>query len=1082
MWRTVAAFVLLAGPAFAGSADTTVTVNPLNGPPNTLVLTGASGAAAANYPFQFGRPFIEGAIPHSPQVLVNGSPVPSQADVKNRYPDGSVEFAVMAAVIPQISPSDCSISNTNPTEMPPYVLSAIHGNLPVFNVPANPTKDPLQNVLYNPNCHHFDGGVARTMISTENTTVASNVGGQAGFTEEPPYPAPTTPGVMFSAMVCNGQTWCPKLSVGCDEEKGCLWSPITPTPNGDAVEVVTTSGADGPVNIYFNGTRVAPDPSLFPLPSTTPSEPFNTDGTLTWGADGDHDPQYETGVIISDQIFTPGAMPAATVASLSAAMNAYYATPGSVSPQECSMPGVTCSIALSVTHRMVAGATTPITLYNVSAATSQAIGFDANGNTNTAQALAFCGTVANCRLEKVSDQTAENASPSSNVLTFADSTAASTPLTLAQMEAMLPVGAAAMTLTPGGTADAGQMLLDGNCTPWTQGSVAQTMMCGDDTNTRKYDMGFGDSYHPFRPRFYVTFWPTTGQVYVRAVGECGLTTEQEDCAYNLALASNGTTVYSKDLSGDVSLGTSTKYKLVHWVNTRWTHTFWLGGTPPASVNIDQNLAYLDSTRFLPNLDTSVVIPPVTITAYHTLFQTSPNDIYDGDWDGSGPLAWTSSMGTAGGSNHIGPFPSTTMLWLHSADWRLRQLGLTRTDEAAAWPMDYRESQTGRIFQRGDTAGSNTGLGRNLSAAARPEWNVSGILVDDAITVGPTATSHPWAADDAHQPSVFFPAYVLTGDPWYLDMLYAWIGWTVFETAPSPDYDCVKQTTNCSAYRGPTGAYGGLSGTAARALAWSLRGRAEAAFIAPDGTPEKSYFHYMTNDIIAKWEGGLGITGTAFDTSTEKQWVLSTDHPYFPTMAMGGSIIPPLGNVAAFCIGTCYSATQLQAWGIVPAQAGALEDLWMNFYMEYALGRAVDLGFPMKQIQAHYEQLPIGIIASPYPEMLNAYTVSMSSPSLAYYTDWTTMVTTGEDPTYEANLKSGFTASLGDYVYASLVAGGLASAVDNAVPGASAAWAWYKPNVYDILSSNGTNALDPKWAIVPRTDNNVLPPQSTVTPP
>ncbi|HEY1298877.1 MAG TPA: hypothetical protein VGF07_00170, partial [Stellaceae bacterium] len=58
-----------------------------------------------NYPLQFGRPFLDGAITGEPQVLINGAPVASQADVKNRYPDGSVEFAVIAVVIPTLPAS-----------------------------------------------------------------------------------------------------------------------------------------------------------------------------------------------------------------------------------------------------------------------------------------------------------------------------------------------------------------------------------------------------------------------------------------------------------------------------------------------------------------------------------------------------------------------------------------------------------------------------------------------------------------------------------------------------------------------------------------------------------------------------------------------------------------------------------------------------------------------------------------------------------------------------------------------------------------------------------------------------------------
>lgn len=69
---------------------------------NTIVITNASGARQTNYPLQFGRPFVQGEIAHYPQVSVNGTPVQTQADVKNRFPDGSVKFAILSVVLPSI--------------------------------------------------------------------------------------------------------------------------------------------------------------------------------------------------------------------------------------------------------------------------------------------------------------------------------------------------------------------------------------------------------------------------------------------------------------------------------------------------------------------------------------------------------------------------------------------------------------------------------------------------------------------------------------------------------------------------------------------------------------------------------------------------------------------------------------------------------------------------------------------------------------------------------------------------------------------------------------------------------------------
>ena len=127
------------------------------------------------------------------------------------------------------------------------------------------------------------------------------------------------------------------------------------------------------------------------------------------------------------------------------------------------------------------------------------------------------------------------------MLSFADTTRRdNTPLTQAQMLDPSYNFDAVMTLTPASgaaqTASARQMVSDGNRKPWTSGQIAQTMICADDSAARKYDIGFGDGYHPFRPRFYATFWPATHQVYVRAVGENGLTTELEHLAYKLSIS------------------------------------------------------------------------------------------------------------------------------------------------------------------------------------------------------------------------------------------------------------------------------------------------------------------------------------------------------------------------------------------------------------------------------------------------------------------------------------------------------------------------------------------------------------------
>jgi hypothetical protein len=70
---------------------------------NTLSITNP-GNAEANYPLQFGRVFRAAEIKSGacPQVVYKGVLLPTQADIKNRWPDGSVKFAVVSVVLPSI--------------------------------------------------------------------------------------------------------------------------------------------------------------------------------------------------------------------------------------------------------------------------------------------------------------------------------------------------------------------------------------------------------------------------------------------------------------------------------------------------------------------------------------------------------------------------------------------------------------------------------------------------------------------------------------------------------------------------------------------------------------------------------------------------------------------------------------------------------------------------------------------------------------------------------------------------------------------------------------------------------------------
>src|SRR5262245_7946038 len=72
-------------------------------PTNGIVLTDLSGATQIARPMTVSRVFAKGDIRHYAQASINGATVPTQCDVKTRWPDGSVRHALISflATVPK---------------------------------------------------------------------------------------------------------------------------------------------------------------------------------------------------------------------------------------------------------------------------------------------------------------------------------------------------------------------------------------------------------------------------------------------------------------------------------------------------------------------------------------------------------------------------------------------------------------------------------------------------------------------------------------------------------------------------------------------------------------------------------------------------------------------------------------------------------------------------------------------------------------------------------------------------------------------------------------------------------------------
>jgi hypothetical protein len=843
----------------------------LAGRVNSVTLTNKSGVAISGYPLQFGRPFVDRAIPHAPQVLIDGNAAASQADVKNRYPDGSVEFAVMAVVVPSI--------------------------------PAQGSET----------------------LTFGDTTASGNT-------------------ALTSAQMLD-------RSYNFD-------AALTFTPNRGSAQTADarTMLQNGDYKLWTSG----------PVAQTIILADDSTAAKYDIGFGDGHKPLrprfYATFWPATHQVFV-------------------RAVVESANPQQVE----------DAAYRVVitAGAAAPATVYSA----------DLSGRP-----------------------------PPPHITGLRIDNAAGYPATYTG--AIILAGAPSSPL-PNGTHFTA--LIGSEAVELSQPSVGRFIL------------------------------------WTRGLG--------------------GTTRAA--LTNGESVAASRGWPKMHWALTSWTKEFWLGGTPSPEVTIDNSLAYLASTRFVPNYDASIVVTPAALTAQYASWTSHPHDIYDGVWDGG---IWQNIMGNVGARPDIGPYPTWNALWLYGGDWRMRQFALGMADLASSWPAHLRESDPARVGPARGGAGGG-GLGLPVSIVGRPGlFTVAGDMVGDStppdgptvVGAGYNVSADPWSGfQGAHQPAPFYVPYLLTGDPWYLGEAEMWAS---FSAAFYPNNGLIWG-------RGPDGTYGAVNDEL-RGWAWVSRNRGEAAFIAPDNDPMKGYLTELMNDNLARMYGALGLTGTGYDGTAMYAWGAATGFPYTNNLGPNTGKVPPLHNWESLGdpAGTGANLNSLvlaeQNAGIfVPGAAGSITSPWMQWYVQYALGRLTELGFDTDQLSQWTGQYLIGMIDSAYPQAISMYEIPVEQLGGGFYPTYTALYASLE-PAYLTGI--GWNAALGNTLsqyfaiynmqpqgYVAYAEAGLAPLVDEGAPGAAQAWQWMHTNVYQPIAASASPwSSDPSWAIVPRTDTNALPPQPT----
>ncbi|MBC7951773.1 MAG: hypothetical protein H7Z12_08165 [Rhodospirillaceae bacterium] len=295
-----------------------------------------------------------------------------------------------------------------------------------------------------------------------------------------------------------------------------------------------------------------------------------------------------------------------------------------------------------------------------------------------------------------------------------------------------------------------------------------------------------------------------------------------------------------NLSYDVTIrdGDKTLYArkgINHYHHARWHQVVWSGTAP--QMDLRHSPRHLFDSRAMWNYDAEV--------SEATLADLKKR--LDGaDTGPMGPALLTQYMPMTGGREDIGPLPRWTVLFLLTQDPRARAAMMAVADAAGSVPIHYRDRPTNQPVSLDDHPAMAMSRGKPSGRDAFPA------LVN---------SDTPWTPDPAHQPSLAYVPYLITGDQYYLDEILFWANYDMASLDPG--------------YR--DGAKGMINYDQVRTQAWALRTLGEAARATPDTHPMKRYFTSRLAANLAWYVDRYPRNGNAL-ASPKLAWMEKLDGP------------------------------------------------------------------------------------------------------------------------------------------------------------------------------------------------------------
>jgi hypothetical protein len=476
------------------------------------------------------------------------------------------------------------------------------------------------------------------------------------------------------------------------------------------------------------------------------------------------------------------------------------------------------------------------------------------------------------------------------------------------------------------------------------------------------------------------------------------------------------------------------------------------------VDITYDLDYLISTMAVPRYNSTITINASKITSQYSAWGSASKDLYDAG-------LWTKGMGNPGGREDIGPMPGWHTRWLYSGDYRLREIALGQSDLASAWPAVIREGDSGKSI----ISGTN-GLGRPVSVYDRPTtsylsgYDYGSTAAGDKIDITLPTNNNGWSMEESHTPNPFFISYLLTGDYYYLEGGLFWVFWTAH---------CANGAATGQSYgRGPTGREAIIDNGQVRGIAWTLRSRAEFAWITPTAMPEATALSGWVADAIAADEGARNITTTAYNGNAV--WTFGRNFRSTNSAETLSGSYPPLGQWRRGS--TSFAQSD---YGIDNTVADEATSLFEMSFLTYALGRVKELGYASDALLTYVAPMWTSIVPT-YKYIINSGRVpTVNSTGTAYFTDWasarlsyyaTTAACTGAGGcpflgAYHVRDQNSFWQSgvgSGDPTYDVMATAAISMIADKT--GGGTAW---NTLVSDGMTGLAEFADDPSWALLPR---------------